>query len=112
MDNVINLFHRDILTLRSHHWKYFMNTYTGCSYCCAYCLNAYTNDFYKKIKIDENIVNEIDEKLKNIDKRKVIMNRLFLIICFFFFLFLRFIFLLIVPPLIVTITKKEKQICR
>ena len=66
MDNVINLFHRDILTLRSHHWKYFMNTYTGCSYCCAYCLNAYTNDFYKKIKIDENIVNEIDEKLKNI----------------------------------------------
>lgn len=71
MDNVINLFHRDILTLRSHHWKYFMNTYTGCSYCCAYCLNAYTNDFYKKIKIDENIVNEIDEKLKNIDKRIV-----------------------------------------
>jgi len=53
MDNVINLFHRDILTLRSHNWKYFMNTYTGCSYCCAYCLNAYTNDFYKKIKIDE-----------------------------------------------------------
>jgi len=61
MDNVINLFHRDILTLRSHHWKYFMNTYTGCSYCCAYCLNAYTNDFYKKIKIDENMQTSINK---------------------------------------------------
>lgn len=69
MKDVINLFHRDILTLRSHHWKYFMNTYTGCSYCCAYCLNAYTNDFYKKIEIDENLVSEIEEKLKNVDKK-------------------------------------------
>ncbi len=71
MKNVINLFHRDILTLRSHHWKYFMNTYTGCSYCCAYCLNAYTNDFYKKIDIDEGIIKEIEKKLKELDKRIV-----------------------------------------
>lgn len=71
MDDVINLFHRDILTLRSHHWKYFMNTYTGCSYCCAYCLNAYTTDFYKKIEVDNKLINKIDKELKNLDKRIV-----------------------------------------
>lgn len=71
MKKIIDLFHRDIMTLRSHHWKYFMNTYEGCSYCCAYCLNAYTVDFYKKIKIDISVIREIEEKLKNLDKRIV-----------------------------------------
>lgn len=71
MNNIINLFHRDILTLRSHQWKYYMNTYTGCSYCCAYCLNAYTNDFYKKIEIDKKIISEIEKRLKEIDKKIV-----------------------------------------
>ena len=34
----LNLFHRDVLTIRSHQWKYYVEPYSGCALQCTYCL--------------------------------------------------------------------------
>jgi DNA repair photolyase len=34
----LKVFHRDILTVRSHQWKYYVESYSGCAFRCTYCL--------------------------------------------------------------------------
>jgi DNA repair photolyase len=34
----LKVFHRDILTVRSHQWKYYVEPYTACPFKCTYCL--------------------------------------------------------------------------
>jgi DNA repair photolyase len=34
----LKIFHRDILTVRSHQWKYYVEPYSGCAFRCTYCL--------------------------------------------------------------------------
>jgi DNA repair photolyase len=36
--NCLRVFHRDILTVRSHQWKYYVEPYSGCAFQCVYCL--------------------------------------------------------------------------
>lgn len=69
----LKTFQRDILTLRSHQWKYYVDTYPGCSFRCHYCLYGNTASFYEKIEPLSETLPQIKEELNNLgDKRPII----------------------------------------
>lgn len=70
----IKNFHRDLLTLNSHHWKYYLDYYKGCNFGCVYCLNAFSYDFFGLIKEEENYISKIENELKTLDKRIVFLG--------------------------------------
>ena len=41
----LNLFHRVVLTIRSHLWKYYVEPYSGCALQCTYCLYSLSRKF-------------------------------------------------------------------
>jgi len=46
---ILKRFHKDIATLKAHHWKNFFDLYQGCLHNCIYCLYRYDENFGKNI---------------------------------------------------------------
>lgn len=74
MEEHLKIFHRDKLTLQSHHWKYYLEYYTGCTLGCVYCLNAYSKEFFEKVNYYTEIIDELKAKLPTIDKRIIFLG--------------------------------------
>lgn len=64
---ILKRFHKDITTLKAHHWKNFFDLYRGCSHNCTYCLYRYDESFGKNVvPISRVNASRLAEELDNI----------------------------------------------
>jgi len=66
MATIFKRFHKDLTTLKAHHWKYYFDVYSGCTHNCLYCLYRKNPSFgsYASVKSEDflsKIENELDE---------------------------------------------------
>lgn len=73
MVEALKPFQRDILTLRSHQWKYIVDSYAGCSYRCQYCLYGSSENFFKNSQPLPNIVDRVRLDLDSLGSNKPII---------------------------------------
>jgi DNA repair photolyase len=68
----LKLFHRDVLTVRSHQWKYYVEPYSGCAFQCTYCLYWESPAFVQRLHPPEDLLNGLDRDLAAMRKRQII----------------------------------------
>ncbi len=56
----LRVFHRDILTVRSHQWKYYVEPYSGCAFQCAYCLYWNSDADRKPLPPPGNLISAVE----------------------------------------------------
>jgi DNA repair photolyase len=69
---ILKPFLTDILTLRSHQWKYFIDPYNGCTHRCLYCIYGGTASFFKRVEASKNFLNLLEEDLNSLTKKQII----------------------------------------
>jgi DNA repair photolyase len=47
---IMKRFHKDLVTLKAHHWKNFFDLYRGCLHNCSYCLYRRNEAFGREIQ--------------------------------------------------------------
>ena len=68
----LKLFHRDILTVRSHQWKYFIEPYTGCAFQCTYCLHWESDAYVKHLYPPADLLPMFEQDLARMRKRQIV----------------------------------------
>ncbi|HBV33508.1 TPA: hypothetical protein DEB72_03260 [Patescibacteria group bacterium] len=63
---ILKRFHKDVATLKAHHWKHFFDLYHSCSHNCVYCLYRQDENFGKCIPIPGVTADKIATELDNI----------------------------------------------
>src|SRR5689334_20211881 len=69
---VLNVFQRDLLTLRSHQWKYYIEPYVGCGLHCLYCIYGGSNEFYHKVGPRLDLLPALKDDLDSLEKKQII----------------------------------------
>jgi len=67
-------FHKDLTTLKAHHWKYWFDLYVGCVHNCLYCLYRSDPSFGQSAKANGILVSDVCEYLraKNVNENGII----------------------------------------
>ena len=68
----LKLFHRDVLTVRSHQWKYYVEPYSGCAFQCTYCLYWESPAFVQRLHPPADLLNGLDRDLAAMRKKQII----------------------------------------
>ena len=68
----LTLFHRDVLTVRSHQWKYYVEPYAGCALQCTYCLYWKSPDFLGDLLPPENLLQGVEKDLAAMPKKQIV----------------------------------------
>lgn len=68
----LKLFHRDVLTVRSHQWKYYVEPYSGCALQCTYCLYWESPAFVHHLHPPEDLLRGVDRDLAAMRKQQII----------------------------------------
>lgn len=68
---IFRRFHRDIVTLKAHHWKYWFDLYSGCAHNCQYCLYRRDESFSEDIRpLLSDPVRQLKEALQRLSDVK------------------------------------------
>jgi DNA repair photolyase len=70
--DVLKLFHKDILTVRSHQWKYFIEPYSGCAFQCTYCLHWETDAYVKHLYPPDDLIPRFEDDLARMKKKQIV----------------------------------------
>ena len=68
----LKLFHRDVLTVRSHQWKYYVEPYSGCALQCTYCLYWDSPAFVQRLQPPDDLVETVDRDLAAMSRKQII----------------------------------------
>lgn len=68
----LRLFHRDILTVRSHQWKYYVEPYSGCALQCTYCLYWESPAFVQRLHPPSDLVPGFERDLEAMSKKQIV----------------------------------------
>jgi DNA repair photolyase len=68
----LKLFHRDVLTVRSHQWKYYVEPYSGCPMQCTYCLYWESPAFVKRLHPPEGLLAGVERDLAAMPRRQIV----------------------------------------
>ena len=68
----LKLFHRDVLTIRSHQWKYYVEPYSGCPLQCTYCLYWESPAFVRHLRPPEGLMRGLERDLATMDRKQII----------------------------------------
>ncbi len=68
----LKLFHRDVLTVRSHQWKYYVEPYSGCALQCTYCLYWESPAFVERLHPPEDLLPGVERDLAAMPKRQIV----------------------------------------
>ena len=68
----LKLFHRDVLTVRSHQWKYYVEPYSGCPMQCTYCLYWESPEFLERLLPPPDLLDGLDRDLDAMSRRQII----------------------------------------
>ncbi len=68
----LRLFHRDILTVRSHQWKYYVEPYSGCALQCTYCLYWESPEFVTNLAPPVDLLRGFETDLAQMRKKQIV----------------------------------------
>ncbi len=68
----LKLFHRDVLTIRSHQWKYYVEPYSGCPLQCTYCLYWESSAFVKQLRPPEGLLQGFERDLAAMTRKQIV----------------------------------------
>ena len=68
----LKLFHRDVLTVRSHQWKYYVEPYSGCALQCTYCLYWQSPEFVESLYPPGDLLPGVARDLAAMPKRQIV----------------------------------------
>ena len=68
----LKLFHRDVLTVRSHQWKYYVEPYSGCALQCTYCLYWQTPSFVERLYPPLGLLPGLERELGKLSRRQIV----------------------------------------
>jgi DNA repair photolyase len=68
----LKLFHRDVLTVRSHQWKYYVEPYSGCALQCTYCLYWESPAFVQCLMPPPGLLDGVDRDLASMRKTQIV----------------------------------------
>lgn len=68
----LKVFHRDILTVRSHQWKYYVEPYSGCAFRCAYCLYYKSKTYVKRLAPRANLLLAVESDLAEMPRKQIV----------------------------------------
>lgn len=68
----LKLFHRDVLTIRSHQWKYYVEPYSGCPLQCTYCLYWESSAFVKQLRPPEGLLPGLERDLAAMGRKQIV----------------------------------------
>jgi DNA repair photolyase len=68
----LKLFHRDVLTVRSHQWKYYVEPYSGCAMQCTYCLYWESPEFVGHLMPPPGLLEGIDRDLAAMPRVQIV----------------------------------------
>ena len=68
----LKLFHRDVLTVRSHQWKYYVEPYSGCALQCTYCLYWDSPAFVQRLQPPDDLLEAVDRDLAEMPRKQII----------------------------------------
>jgi DNA repair photolyase len=68
----LKLFHRDVLTVRSHQWKYYVEPYAGCALQCTYCLYWESPAFVSQLHPPDDLLPGVERDLAAMQKRQIV----------------------------------------
>ncbi len=66
------LFHRDVLTSRSHQWKYFVEPYAGCALQCTYCLYWESPEFVQRLHPPAGLIDGVERDVRRMRKKQIV----------------------------------------
>ncbi len=65
-------FHRDVLTVRSHQWKYYLEPYSGCPFQCTYCLYWESPAFLTHLHPPEDLLPSLERDLAAMTRKQIV----------------------------------------
>ncbi len=68
----LKIFHRDILTVRSHQWKYYLEPYSGCAFQCAYCLYYKSRLFARSQTSHPHLFPALERDLARMRRKQIV----------------------------------------
>jgi DNA repair photolyase len=68
----LKVFHRDILTIRSHQWKYYLEPYSGCAFRCAYCLYYGSKSYVRRLSPQPNLLRAVERDLAAMARKQIV----------------------------------------
>jgi DNA repair photolyase len=68
----LKLFHQDVLTIRSHQWKYYVEPYSGCALQCTYCLYWKSPAFVEPLHPPEDLLEGLERDLAAMPKKQIV----------------------------------------
>lgn len=68
----LKVFHRDILTVRSHQWKYYVEPYSGCGFRCAYCLYYGSDAYASRLRPPPGLLPAIERDLAGMPRKQIV----------------------------------------
>ncbi len=68
----LKLFHRDVLTMRSHQWKYYVEPYSGCALQCTYCLYWESQAFVEHLQPPQDLLQGVERDLAAMPSRQIV----------------------------------------
>jgi len=68
----LKTFHRDILTVRSHQWKYYVEPYPACAFKCTYCLYWQSSANVQCLQPQEDLLPTLESELKQMRSKQII----------------------------------------
>ncbi len=66
------MFHQDVLTIRSHQWKYYVEPYSGCTMRCTYCLHWRSPAYLESIQPAPDLLDGLDGNLAAMRKKQIV----------------------------------------
>ena len=68
----LKVFHRDVLTVRSHQWKYYVEPYSGCALQCTYCLYWESPEFIQRLHPADGLLEGVDRDFAAMAKKQIV----------------------------------------
>ncbi|MBZ5581944.1 MAG: radical SAM protein [Acidobacteriia bacterium] len=68
----LKVFHRDILTVRSHQWKYYVEPYSGCAFQCAYCLYYGSESYIRRLRPQPDLLPAVERDLAAMPHKQIV----------------------------------------
>jgi DNA repair photolyase len=68
----LKIFHRDILTVRSHQWKYYVEPYSSCAFRCTYCLYWQSSANVKCLHPQKDLLPSVAVEIAKMQRKQIV----------------------------------------